>query len=76
MHYSSGELAAGTCGTIEVRKKINGRWIGEGENQWPPMAQDLMHVSSFYAGYNIGNVSISSVTQNLEKLKFCVPGYQ
>jgi hypothetical protein len=36
MHYLLGELAADTCGAIAVRKKVDGKWIDKGENQWLP----------------------------------------
>jgi len=36
MHYLLGELPEGTCGAIAVRKKVDGKWIDRGENQWPP----------------------------------------
>jgi hypothetical protein len=40
----------------------------------PPLAQDLKHASLFLAGYIIGAVSNSSISQKSERFKFCVPG--
>jgi hypothetical protein len=40
----------------------------------PLLAQDLKHASLFLAGYIIGVISNSLITQKSEKFKFCFPG--